>query len=60
MTETTPAKIRVTVEDLATGEKESLEIMDDYILICAGSCYQDGVQMYANGTHMITVKGRKP
>lgn len=52
-------KIRVTVEDLATGEKESADILDDYILICAGSYYQDGIQVYANGTHVITVKKEK-
>lgn len=34
-----PAGIRVTVEDLATGEVETREVMDDYVLICAGRKY---------------------
>lgn len=52
-------QIRVTVRDLETGEEESAEIMDDYILITAGSCYQSHVTAHANGTHVITIKGRK-
>ena len=49
--------IRVTVTDLETGESDSTEIWDNYVLICAGSCYQAGVQASANGTHVLTVKG---
>jgi hypothetical protein len=51
--------IRVTVEDLATGETETVEIMDDYVILAAGSCHVDHVQAYANGTHILTVKGRR-
>ena len=55
-----PVRIRVTAEDLGTGESDSVVITDDYVLICAGSCYQAGVQAeLANGTHVITVKGVK-
>ena len=49
-------QIRVTVEDLLTGESESVELADDYVLICAGRCEQTYVTAHANGTHVITVK----
>ena len=52
--------VKVTVEDLETGEIQSLEIMDDYIIVVAGECYVSGTQVYANGTHQLTIKGRKP
>lgn len=51
--------IRVTVTDLETDESESVEVHDDYFLICAGSCYLDGYQAYATGTHVLTIKGRR-
>jgi hypothetical protein len=52
--------VKVTVEDLETGEKESTEIMDDYILVCVGTCYVAHTQAYpTKGTHVITIKGRK-
>lgn len=54
-----PARIQVTVTDLDTEESETAVIADDYVLTCAGSCYVHHVQAYANGTHVITVKGRK-
>ena len=51
--------IRVEVTDLDSGDTETQVISDDYVITCAGSCYVDGVQTYANGTHVLTVKGRK-
>lgn len=51
--------IKVTVEDLATEEKEEATIWDNYILVTAGSCEQSSVQVFGNGTHNITVKGVK-
>lgn len=51
--------IKVTVEDLETGEKDEATIWDDYILVCAGNRYQDSVQTFGNGTHVITVKVEK-
>ena len=51
--------VRVTVEDLLTGETDEMTIWDDYVLITAGSCEQSSVQVFGNGTHVITVKGRK-
>lgn len=50
--------IRVTIEDPETGDRETVELMDDYLIIQAGTCFVSGTQVYANGTHVITVKGR--
>lgn len=55
-----PARIRVTVTDLGTGDTDEAVITDDYVVTCAGSAYVHHVQAYAKGTHVITVKGRKP
>lgn len=52
--------VRVTVEDLETGERDSAEIEDDYILTCVGSHYLDHVQTYANGTTILTIKRTPP
>jgi hypothetical protein len=49
----------VTARDLATGESEAREITNDYIIICDGLCYVDGVQVYGNGTTVVTLKVRK-
>ena len=55
-----PARIEVTARDLGTGDSETVTIADDYVLICAGSCYQAKVQAdLAAGIHTITVKGVK-
>lgn len=52
--------IIVTVRDGETGQQQSREIpADDYILITAGECHQAHVDAHANGTHVITVKGRR-
>lgn len=53
-----PARIQVTATDLDTNESSTVVITDDYVLTCAGTCYVHHVQAYANGTHVITVKGR--
>lgn len=53
--------IRVTVTDLATGETETHELWNDYVLITAGSCELANVQSYpGTGTHMLTIKGARP
>lgn len=54
-----PQGTRVTATDLATGESETVEIRDDYVVTCDGRSYVDGVQAYANGTHIVTIK-REP
>ncbi|GAB2762813.1 hypothetical protein [Nocardioides pakistanensis] len=55
--------IRVTVEDLATGETETKDLEDDVLVIVEGSAYVHGVQSFPRvGTQVWTVKGlrRKP
>jgi hypothetical protein len=55
-----PIRIEVTVRDLGTGASQTAVIADDYVLICAGSCYQANVEAdLASGTHVITVEGVK-
>ena len=49
--------IRVTVEDLETGDTDSAVIWNNYVLITAGSCEQTYRQISANGTHVLTIKG---
>lgn len=49
--------IRVTCTDLATGESESQEIWNDYLIITAGNRYVSGVQWYpGKGTAVVTIK----
>lgn len=48
--------IRVTVEDLETGDTDSMEIMDNYIVVCAGDRYIASEQRHANGTVVLTIK----
>lgn len=51
--------IRVTVEDLATGESETQEIYNDYVIVCAGTCHVAHVNDYpTKGTQVLTIKGR--
>lgn len=53
---------RITVEDLETGEKEAVEIENDYVLVAVGDCFVSHTQVHAGGTHILTVKnshGRK-
>jgi hypothetical protein len=55
-----PPRIEVTARDLGTGDSQTAVIADDYVLICAGSCYQAGVDADPEtGTHVITVRGVK-
>lgn len=50
-------KVRVTCED-DQGEPESQLIENDYVLVCAGNRYLDGVVAHANGTVVLTIKVR--
>jgi hypothetical protein len=54
--------IRVTATDLDNPQDTgSVEVMDNYVLICAGTCEQTYAQVsYAKDgtqTHVITIKG---
>lgn len=55
------AVVRITVEDLATGEKETKEVEDnDYFILTTGNCEVTNTQVYpAKGTHVLTIKGRE-
>lgn len=49
--------IRVTVEDLDTGETETTVFFDDYMLICAGNRYLAHTNHFPGvGTTVLTVK----
>ncbi len=50
---------RVTATDLSTGESESIEITDNYVVIVDGDRYVSGAQIYANGTSVVTIKKRE-
>jgi hypothetical protein len=52
--------IRITVEDLETGDKEKFEITDDCCIVVAGTYFVDSIFMHANGTRQIIVKRPKP
>jgi hypothetical protein len=48
---------RVTCTDLVTGESESQDIRDDYVLVTDGRCYLAHVQTYPkSGTTVLTLK----
>lgn len=52
--------LRVTVEDVATGDMETVEIpSDEYFILTTGDCHVAHVNAHANGTHVLTVKGRR-
>lgn len=48
--------IRVTAEDLESGEKDVHDITDDVVVVVAGRHYVAGVQKHANGTQIWTIK----
>jgi hypothetical protein len=51
--------IRVTVEDLETGEREEKVVPPgEYLLLTVEPCHLHYTSAFANGTHIITVKGR--
>lgn len=54
------AELRITVEDLKTGESETTEIpAGEYLIICTEPCRVTNVQHYpTKGTAVLTVKGR--
>ena len=54
---------RVTVTDTETGETETVDITDNYVLIREGTAYVASTQLHrlkdGTCTHVITVKGCK-
>jgi len=54
------AAIKVTVTDPESGKVlGEATIENDYLLLVAGTCHLAGTQASANGTHVLTVKGRR-
>jgi hypothetical protein len=52
--------LRVTVTDLETGDRETTEVAEgDCLLVCHEPCYLHHTSAYANGTHVVTIKGRR-
>lgn len=52
--------VRVTVVDEQTGDTETMVIPDgDYLLTVVDPCYLAHTQVHANGTHVLTIKGRR-
>ena len=50
----------MTVVDEQTGESDETTVADgDYLLICVEPCHLEHTQASANGTHVLTIKGRK-
>lgn len=50
-------RVRVTCFDPATGESETQELPEDsYILTCGERCELAGMQVYANGTTVLTLR----
>ena len=47
---------RVTAEDIVTGESKSVVITNDYVVVCDGRARIAGVQKFANGTVVVTIK----
>jgi hypothetical protein len=52
--------LRVTVEDLETGDKQTRELpKGEYFILTAAPCYVAHTNSYpAKGTHILTIKGR--
>ena len=52
--------LTVTVRDNETGDTASAHVPDhDYFLVVTGECYLAHSQTHINGTHVLTIKGRR-
>jgi len=52
--------VRVTAVDEQTGHTETVVVQaGDYLLTTVEPCHLDHTSAYANGTHVLTIKGRK-
>lgn len=54
------AVLRVTVEDVETGEQQTTELpAGEYLVIATDPCHVASTQAYpTSGTHVLTIKGR--
>ena len=46
----------IICRDVDTGESDEATIENDYVLICDGDVYLDGIVHHANGTVQLTLK----
>jgi len=53
--------LRITVEEIATGETQTVEVPDnEYFIITTGDCHVSHTQAYpTKGTHVLTIKGQQ-
>lgn len=52
---------RITSTDVESGFTQTVEITNDYVLICDGDKHLESAQTYANGTTVLTIKkGPRP
>lgn len=52
--------IRVTVLDTESGETNTEEVENDYVLVTAGTCHLEHTNVYpTKGTVVLTIKGIK-
>lgn len=52
--------LRVTVTDEQTGDTDMAIVPEgDYLLVAHDPCFLHHTQVHANGTHVLTIKGRK-
>lgn len=52
--------LEITVRDTESGHSETATVPNnDYFIVCTGMCHVAGVTQHANGTHQLTVKGRR-
>lgn len=59
MSEASVTALRVTVKDGKTGDTEIFHVAEnDYWIIATGTCEVVNVTAHANGTHVLTIKGR--
>ncbi len=54
-----PGGTEVTARDVANGDSDTVVLHNDYVCITDGSCRVAHVQAFANGTHILTIKGRR-
>lgn len=47
---------RVTCLDIESGESDSIDIVDNYVLVTDGCCEVTSEQHFANGTVQLTIK----
>jgi hypothetical protein len=51
--------LRVMVTDPATGQTETAELpAGEYLLLTTAPCHVTHTNAHANGTHVVTIKGR--